>query len=62
MAPFTPTLSTSTEWVIAAPNTKRVEFLCVHTRQKEALSVVHRLFLGERKGEGKMDVHKRRKN
>lgn len=62
LAPFTPTLSASTEWVIAAPNTKHVEFLHVHTRQKEGLSVVHRLFLGERKREGKMGVYKRRKN
>lgn len=41
VAPFTPTLSASTEWVIAASDTERVELLPIHARQREAISVVH---------------------
>ena len=58
----TPTLSASTEWVIAAPDTERVEFLPIHARQRKAISVVHGLFLGEKEGEGEMGVSKRREN
>ena len=62
VAPVTPMLSTSTKWVITAPNTERIEFLCIHAGQREAMSVVHGLFLEEKEGEGKMGVYRRRQN
>lgn len=48
LAPFTPVLSTSTEWVKAAPNPERVQFLPIHTRQGESRVLIHYLFLGRR--------------
>lgn len=48
-APLTPVLSTSTEWVKAAPNPEGVQFLPIHAGQGESRVLIHYLFLGRRR-------------
>lgn len=60
LAPFTPVLSTSTEWVKAAPNPECVQFLPIHTRQGEPRVLIHYLFLGRRMRERWLSIKEER--